>query len=428
MSFLVASSAFASGNCPGSPNGITPGTSTTPGITPSYEVMPCIMQGNNMYDTLYFTCFSSYGGQTVDSLTIDSISGLPAGLCWNTSKTQNVFLGGEAGVIQIFGSTVATAGQYRLDIHIHVVAGAVVISNPDTFGVITYYLRVTCSNTCITLDTTLGSTTAFIADTTACLNPFSVSINPNQLSTICSGQGIVLGASASTSPVTYLWSNGATGDTTAAFPTVSTTYGLTVTDGNGNIVTDSIYITVIPSPTAAFTLQPTSTPHVWDILSQNTDTNTIYIWSWGDGVTTTTLFDTTSHTYDSAGYYSVCLYLSDSVTGCASSYCDTSVYLFKDGAAQMIQVNVIPQTPTGITSVTAPEQQISYYGGEVHFSEMVTAPADVRLYDLSGREVMRQNNFTGNTLPLNGNISQGVYIISLQNNTYSLSRKLAILQ
>ena len=152
-----------------------------------------------------------------------------------------------------------------------------------------------------------------------------------------------------------------------------------------------------------------------------------YTWSWGDGMTTTTVSDTASHTYDTAGYYNVCVTVSDTAT-CTASYCDSSVYLFKDQSGQMVQINVLPNYPTGITPVIASAQQISYYGGAVHFSEAVTVPADVRLYDLSGREVMRHDAFTGNTLPLNGAISQGVYIISMRNNNYTISRKLTILQ
>ena len=151
-----------------SPNGITPGTSVTPGLTPSSDSLPCAVVGQTVNDTIYFTNFSSFGGQTVDSLRIDSLGNIPSGLCWNTSKGSNTFLGGEAGVIYVHGTCTAAPGQYTLGIFIQAWAGAIVTppyTNAATLASLYYYTRVICpsATSCPALDTTNGKTTPYIA-------------------------------------------------------------------------------------------------------------------------------------------------------------------------------------------------------------------------------------------------------------------------
>jgi sugar lactone lactonase YvrE len=175
--------------------------------------------------------------------------------------------------------------------------------------------------------------------------------------------------------------------------------------------------------TAFFTLQPASTPHLWYILNQCTGTGLSYIWSWGDSTTSTG--DTPSHTYAASGYYNVCVSVTDSA-GCTANYCDTNVYLFKDQSGQMVYVNVVTQLPTGINTINAENLSISYYSGAIHFSEALIAPTQLRLYDMSGRMVMKRDDFGGSVWNIPADIAQGVYAIQLQNQSYSISRKLII--
>ena len=94
----------------------------------------------------------------------------------------------------------------------------------------------------------------------------------------------------------------------------------------------------------------------------------------------------------------------------------------------MVYVDVLPQYPAGINTVNTENLNLNYYGGAVHFSEALLAPTQLKLYDLSGRVVMEQNNFSGNVWNINSDIAQGVYVIHLQNGSYSLSKKLMIMQ
>ncbi|AEE51865.1 hypothetical protein [Haliscomenobacter hydrossis] len=67
---------------------------------------------------------------------------------------------------------------------------------------------------------------------------------------ICAGVATVLQSSVSggTSPYTYLWSNGATTSNTTVSPSVTSTYGLTVTDQQGKKDSTQVQVLVHPKP------------------------------------------------------------------------------------------------------------------------------------------------------------------------------------
>jgi hypothetical protein len=153
-------------NCYTGPTGITPGTGTTPGLSPSSENLPCAIDHVIAYDTIYFTNFTSFSGFPVSSLTIDSIGNLPNGTCWVSNKANNTFAGGENGVIYVHGLVDAAPGQYTLQILFHATAGAITLPPYSDAAVIAglhYWVRVSCADSvCAPVDTTVGKTTAFI--------------------------------------------------------------------------------------------------------------------------------------------------------------------------------------------------------------------------------------------------------------------------
>jgi hypothetical protein len=182
------------------------------------------------------------------------------------------------------------------------------------------------------------------------------------------------------------------------------------------LITDSI--------TAYFTLQPSNTAHLWYATDLCVGSDLTYIWNWGDS-TQYGSGDTPSHTYDTAGYYQICVHISDTI-GCTANYCDSSLYLYKDQSSQMVQLSVILQSPNGINTITTDPQHISYYAAAIHFTETILKPSDIALYDLSGRVVIHQNSFTGNAWNINTDIASGVYIVHIQNDNYSGSKKIVI--
>jgi len=119
---LIAFSAtilFANAQCT-----INPAVQTTPGANPSKENLPCIertvaynqtIQGKvqqNGDTTITVAGFSIVANIRVDSVRIDSITGLPTDINW--SKNPNVLNGGANGCINFSGTTTDTAGKYDL--------------------------------------------------------------------------------------------------------------------------------------------------------------------------------------------------------------------------------------------------------------------------------------------------------------------------
>lgn len=202
-------------------------------------------------------------------------------------------------------------------------------------------------------------------------------------------------------------------------------FSAVVTDASG-CVTSSGSITIYPLVTAYFTVQPSTTPHLWYLNNQCTGTDLSYRWIWSQFDTIGSFGPTPSHTYDSAGYYNICVYVSDT-SGCSVSYCDSNVYLYKDHAGQMVYVEVT-QSPAGILPIGQTGLTIGYSTDMLHFSEPILTPAHINLYDLSGRKVMEQNNFKGDKLPIDTNLAHGIYILHLQNDRYQLSKKVLITQ
>ncbi|PCJ66476.1 MAG: hypothetical protein COA58_06780 [Bacteroidetes bacterium] len=105
--------------------------------------------------------------------------------------------------------------------------------------------------------------------------------------------------------------------------------------------------------------------------STGTTTNTSFSWVFGDGNSSTSA--TPRHTYDSFGYYWLCLTITDSATSCSSTFCDTigmdsnGVFFKKEGFTlqvldqrdlisvqeieQRLDVSVYPNPSTGKFSV-----------------------------------------------------------------------------
>ncbi|MES2619513.1 MAG: T9SS type A sorting domain-containing protein [Bacteroidota bacterium] len=93
---------------------------TFPGVNPLAEQLPCVISGTPYDQTLQGQIQQSDDISIlilslhveVDSVSIDSIAGLPNGLTW--SKNPNVLLGGGNGCLQLTGTTNDPAGRYDL--------------------------------------------------------------------------------------------------------------------------------------------------------------------------------------------------------------------------------------------------------------------------------------------------------------------------
>ena len=107
---------------------------------------------------------------------------------------------------------------------------------------------------------------------------------------------------------------------------------------------------------ANFKICPTSTPHVYNIVNMAWGVRPIkYLWSWGDGTYDTAAYPT--HTYDSTGFYTICLAVTD-FNGCISSYCVS--YSLKSNNI-LIKIKVIPNGKLSGINENNSNKSINYY-------------------------------------------------------------------
>jgi hypothetical protein len=133
----------------GNPSGqgqCTPsGTLTEPGLSPASDSLPPVNNGEVSTTVIQFKNFDTitFGGQllTIQSLKLDSIGNLPAGLCWATNKTNNTWANQEDGCIKVNGTTCSAPGQHKLKIIVTANVGVPIQTDADAAN-LKYFVRV----------------------------------------------------------------------------------------------------------------------------------------------------------------------------------------------------------------------------------------------------------------------------------------------
>jgi gliding motility-associated-like protein len=143
---------------------------------------------------------------------------------------------------------------------------------------------------------------------------------------VCMGGNSTVNASASggNGTYTYIWSNGLppTAGPHSVSPTSTTTYSVTITDGCGQTWNGSVTITVNPSPAANFVCpQYISAGQLVNFTDGSTGAVT-WLWNFGDGNTSTQ--QNPSHSYASAGNYTITLIVTNSFGCMDSARCDVT--------------------------------------------------------------------------------------------------------
>lgn len=392
------------------------------GLHPADSVLPPLPAWSYNYDTLRFTSTGTASAGTIDSMTIDSIY-LPAGYSFLCSKRNKTWIRTETGTIWIQGSNVAPPGQYKLRIIADFYTSFGRLRNVDLeqFAGVRYYLRIPCAANAAPAINRQDTTSAYqpyvICDTT-------LHVNIHGRNHICPTADTASLAVPTGNGWRYRWS---TGDTTNSIYTwIPGTYTVTIYRGADSAVSAPFTLSY-PANTAhaAFQVVPDpNAPHSWIAVNQSTGNNLTYRWSWGDNQYSTG--PTPSHTYDSAGNYLICLFAQDSFY-CYSTVCDSANVYKTD--AQMVTIHVI-QYALGMTDVRGEQRMVnmSYYAGAVHFSEEIVDPAEITVSDLSGKVVVRKKDWQGVQLPLDGALSDGIYILTFQNSKGLLSGRIGIVR
>jgi hypothetical protein len=175
---------------------------------------------------------------------------------------------------------------------------------------------------------------------------------------------------------------------------------------------------LLNSCSANFTLYPdTITPHQYYIVNQAAGMPPIsYVWSWGDGTFSYTALP--SHTYDSAGYYVICLTITDG-TGCTTTYCDSS-NLAKT-INTMITVNVI--STTGVSESRIDRSLVIFPNPATTTLtiEGLTQKTTAEVYDISGKLILT-TKLVSTQIDISA-LAQGMYFIKLRTKEGSVVRK-----
>ena len=171
---------------------------------------------------------------------------------------------------------------------------------------------------------------------------------------------------------------------------------------------------------ASFTIVPDSST-LGNYLAYNysTGTNLTYIWSWGDGTSSTGT--TPNHTYASAGYYSIQLKVTNG--GCADSVSVNYFVSKMKGTAAMHRISVVAKNTTGIQNIS--NEAISVFPNPTH--DMLNIKFNnqenllVKIYSINGQKVKEATTIANQV-----NISElpnGMYFVELNVNGKTVHQK-----
>ncbi len=184
------------------------------------------------------------------------------------------------------------------------------------------------------------------------------------------------------------------------------------------------------SVSVSFIMYPdNNTPHLWyALLNASGGTPPYnYIIDWGDG-SFPTGFEW-SHTYNTPGYYNICITISD-MNGCTANYCDASTYIYKTDA-EIITVNIVNQLPTNI--IKTDKISISFSPNPatstltIEHSTVNGQQSTVEIYNTQGQLVYnsfvpRPSSPAPFTIDISS-LSTGVYFLSVFNDEEQVNRE-----
>lgn len=241
----------------------------------------------------------------------------------------------------------------------------------------------------------------------------TASASPNSL---CVGDTTTLCASGA---AVYTWSPGNTSNCMYANPSSYTCYTVTGTDFMGCISSAVVCVQVNTPPTVSFSLSNIA-PQVWDATLSYTGNPIAYAWSWGDGNYSTVQHPT--HTYTVAGWYNICVTITDA-NGCIANFCQLDSVYKSNSTNSMITVNVVSGT-TGVASHTKNSSSFSPNPAAEQLIINEGASA-AEIFDISGKMVLNRK-INGKTTLNISHLPEGVYFIRLKNGEAWESKKLVI--
>lgn len=244
--------------------------------------------------------------------------------------------------------------------------------------------------------------------------------------------------------VTYLWNfgDGNTSTSTSPTHTYASTGNFWVTlYANNNFTYTCVDSTVasVSIPTcvanAGFSVTPSGTPLYWNATVFSPTTIAAATWSWGDGTTSNTLF--TSHTYSTAGVYTICLTVTTTCGAVGTSCSLYNIYRPAGGAdaLDMVHINVIDQSAVGIKNNSAESIAFSIVPNpsagafRLNVAGLNSDIATIRVFNLVGQEVYTtEAGSTGGVIAkdIQLDVTSGVYFLKVSANQQTVTKRLVI--
>jgi hypothetical protein len=120
-------------------------TTNTAVISPSLDSIPCVERTVNYGpEVIQIKLPASFSGVTVDSMQVDSITGLPSGITWTLNPVSGKIYGGGNACAEFSGLTSAPAMRYDLTLRgmVYTSFGPLDLTNPLVAGNFSLYLDV----------------------------------------------------------------------------------------------------------------------------------------------------------------------------------------------------------------------------------------------------------------------------------------------
>ncbi len=355
---------------------VASGGMSQPGLSPRTDSLPPVYNGIvdttyiqfKNYNTVFYQPFGIF--VTVQSLRIDSIENLPAGLCWATNKANNTYANQESGCIRVVGTPCAQPGQYQLRIWVYVNVGITsLLVDAATVG-LHYFVRVgnygDVVPACDTLQTASPIYTVGYSPTANCSPTICTPFTFTQSSTgntSCAAPIGSLTVAASGGSGTYTYAISGSSNSTGTFSNLSGgDYTVTATDANNCTGTVTVSVS---STVPVVTASATSTPQTSCI----TPNGGISVTATG-GSGTYTFTDGTSS--NSTGTFGPFLNGSYTVTATDANSCSGSV-----------TVSIADNVPVVATTVTS-TAQTACVGSNGTFTAVATGGGSPYTYTYSG--------------------------------------------
>lgn len=188
------------------------------------------------------------------------------------------------------------------------------------------------------------------------------------------------------------------------------------------------------SPLAIYTLTQNATPHNWSAYPSYSPNVVNAKWYWGDDSTSIGLYP--SHTYDSAGWYNICVTVYNAC-GDTTQYCQNdSIYRLANNntLSNMVYVNVKNST-AGINQLAVKNEQIAVYpnpsNGIIQVAVGDLQVTEIKVYDVNGKLILSQPtpnpSLEGNSITVDASsLQNGIYNVSIISNEGVVNKRIII--